>query len=205
MKFVFLCLFCFCLSPVFADDGYHLLIDRSKRIATLIDSSGHTIKTTKVAIGRGGLKKKISMEDEVTPCGSFIVDIILTPDPEHCFVDSTILQRYAKKAEYLKYLESKKGLAGLFHNMNQLDFDGNKVPDRAYGKAYIGLDSEQKNSGPKMIYGQNGKPYWYSIALHGAPDNLKGSSGGCVHFDSTFLQELIDQNQIGIGSKVIIR
>jgi hypothetical protein len=100
-------------------------------------------------------------------------------------------------------------LTGLMNGQSYricLDFDGDGVPDRAYGDGYIGLRSSEAVTGPKMRR-YRGTPYWYAIALHGTPDPSslgEARSGGCVHLPASLLEQLVTGDHIQLGTQVII-
>ena len=157
-----------------------------------------------IGIGRGGLKKKTNMADEVTPTGSFKVDIILSPDPANNKISQRYLEKYGAEKNLLSRVDSPQHLSELFKTMSLMDFDRDGKPDKAYGTAYIGLSSTNAITGPKLRKGM-GTIYWYSIALHGTPTpaNLgKANSGGCVHVDKVTLEHLV--KRLKIGSPVVI-
>jgi lipoprotein-anchoring transpeptidase ErfK/SrfK len=51
-------------------------------------------------------------------------------------------------------------------------------------------------------------PYWFSIALHGTPNESsdigKANSGGCIHVEQNVLKKLVEEGAIEIGTRVII-
>lgn len=189
-------------SPVPAANS--VVIDRKSLQMQLINAKGQELLRSPIGIGRGGLKKKRSMADEITPTGTFTVDLILSKDEQSNQISSANAKRY-RKTSRTDLVSSKSGLARLFNNMNSLDFDGNGKPDRAYGDAYIGLDGQ--GTGPKM-HSWRGTPYWYSIALHGTPNPAscigKANSGGCVHLPADTLKKILAKELITIGTKVTI-
>lgn len=155
------------------------------------------------------------MADNITPKGRFEVDLILSGNSLQNKCSKALLENYKGNDAALSYLSSPDGLKRLFNNMNSLDFDGNGKPDTAYGAAYIGLNSaspaNKKSSsitGPKLAK-YSGKDYWFSIALHGTPDETKNigqaNSGGCVHIPKELLQRLIADGSIRIGTSVEIK
>jgi len=190
-----------------------VIIDRAKREMKVIQN-GKIIQSCKIGIGRGGLNRKKSMADNVTPTGRFEVDIILTSDSNLNKTSDQLLRKYKGNTKAVSYLSSGDGLKRLFANMNGLDFDGNGKPDTAYGAAYIGLNGISKSGQAPAITGPKlstyaGKDYWFSIALHGTPDEEKNlgnaNSGGCVHLPKSALQTLISNETIKIGSIVEIK
>lgn len=188
-------------------------IDRAKREMQVIQD-GRIIQSCKIGIGRGGLNKKKSMADNITPSGKFEVDLILTSDSKLNRVSTQLLHRYKGDPKASSYLNSGDGLKRLFANMSGLDFDGNGKADTAYGAAYIGLNGISERgkapamTGPKLST-YSGKDYWFSIALHGTPNEAnnigKANSGGCVHVPRSVLQKLISDETIRIGSIVEIK
>lgn len=142
------------------------------------------------------------MDDLITPTGRFLVDIILCNDPHKCAIAPELRHRYARRG-----IDLGRGakLQALFATMNDLDFDGDGKPDRAYGTAYIGLNGP--GSGPKLSQFK-GRTYWYSIALHGTPDEKRNlgrmNSGGCVHLGGNILNQILAKNTVAIGSTVVI-
>jgi L,D-peptidoglycan transpeptidase YkuD (ErfK/YbiS/YcfS/YnhG family) len=187
-------------------ESYSLLIHRADKRLEILNNQGIPLDKTTIGIGKGGLKEKQDMADSVTPVGEMTVDLILYKKPEYDQIAKNNLERFAKDAQYRTLVTHQQGLAQLFNNMNQLDFDGNGSPDRAYGDGYIGLTSTTTITGPKMSTFA-GTPYWFSIALHGTPqpENIgQANSGGCVHIDSNTLQQLIEKGWVKLGTKVTI-
>lgn len=176
-------------------------VNRAKRTMTVYGSNGEVILSSTVGVGRGGLKRKLSMEDMVTPTGDFTVDIVLSNNEALCKIDPALAKKY-NKSLFSTYVSSQSGLLKLFRNMCQLDFDGDAKPDTAYGAGYIGLSARGGGlvTGPKAHLFK-GKPYWYSIALHGTPTPEKAlgraTSGGCVHVDERSLEKLLELTSIG--------
>ena len=209
---LFACAFCFS-----AASSAELLIDRASRTLSVIGAGG-TAEKCRVGTGKGGLGVKTSMQDQITPTGVFVVDLVLfKKDPRFDEVKPELLQRYEGDPR-LKYLQDKRGLAQLFDNMNSIDFNNDGKADTAYGIAYIGLEGieipDKKGNSRKPITGiklsRYGKTvYWWSIALHGTPkedENIgKESSGGCVHVPAAELQKLIESKTVQVGTKVTIR
>lgn len=180
---------------------------RAGRTLFLLDRFGQVQHREPVGIGRGGLGEKVAMSDEVTPTGTFTVDLVLHRAGTHDAVATGVVDRFAGDPAYLRLLTGNSpGLPGLFANMNGLDFDADGRPDGAYGGAYIGLDGPQ--SGPKMRrHRASGTPYWFSIALHGTPDPARlgaATSGGCVHVSESLLERLVTEGIIRVGSTVEI-
>ena len=171
-----------------------LHVDRKGHKFYVLDDDGKIIYQAPAGIGRGGLKKKKRMSDQVTPTGNFKVDLILHKNPKWNAISENNKELY------------KGGLKTLFDNMNGIDFDRNGKSDGAYGTAYIGLDSKDAVTGPKLSqYGKT--PYWYSIAIHGtpSPSNIgKSNSGGCVHLSEKDLNHLIEKKIVQIGTPVTI-
>lgn len=183
-----------------------LWVDRTARMTYVLTEDGSVIEKTPVGVGRGGLGVKTTMSDLITPTGSFTVDLILTRDGSHNAVLPAAAHRFSADPAYAVLLNTPSGLTQLFANMSQLDFDGDSVPDQAYGEGYIGLSSSEAVTGPKMRR-YHGTPYWYSIALHGTPDpaNLgEARSGGCVHLPASLLQRLVTEEHLQLGAEVII-
>lgn len=156
--------------------------------------------------GKGGLKTKKRMSDLVTPTGEFVVDLILYKNSSFNTVSKSNINKYRKSKDYFDLVSSTDGLSELFKNMNNIDFDKNGKADQAYGVGYIGLNSNNSVTGPKMrMYGS--VPYWFSIAMHGTPnkDNIgKANSGGCVHLSEKDLSYLIENGVVKIGTKIFI-
>lgn len=189
-----------------ADQSYSIHINRKDKLFYVINNKENKIVyRVPCGVGRGGLKHKKSMGDYVTPTGTFYVDVILYKDSKYDSVAPRNINRYKGNNRYSKLVASSAGLADLFKNMNSIDFDRNGIPDHAYGDGYIGLESDVV-TGPKMkMYGS--KPYWYSIAIHGTPDETnigQAKSGGCVHLPAKDLSWLIDNNIVRIGTEVTI-
>ncbi|HEY9693973.1 MAG TPA: L,D-transpeptidase [Oculatellaceae cyanobacterium] len=188
------------------NQSYSILIHRADKRLEVFDSQGVRLWNTAIGIGAGGLKEKKNMADLITPTGNLTVDLILYKKPEYNKIARNNVERFAKNALFSDFVTEQQGLAKLYKNMISLDFDGNGSPDRAYGDGYIGLTSNTVITGPKMSTFQ-GKPYWFSIALHGTPQpkNIgQANSGGCVHLDSTSLQQLIEKGWIKLGTSVKI-
>lgn len=186
-------------------------IDRAKKELSVF-RNGKSIQSSAIGIGRGGTGKKQSMADNVTPAGIFEVDIILSDQPTSNKVSEKLLRRYHADKSAISFLSSGQGLKRLFDNMNSLDFNGDGKADTAYGAAYIGLNAKAENkdaiTGPKFSkFG--GTDYWFSIALHGTPNEAKNignsNSGGCVHVPKTTLQKLISDGSVKIGTIVEIK
>ena len=181
-------------------------IHRPSRTVFLLDKKGRTVHQESVGVGRGGVRTKTHMSDYVTPTGRFTVDLILSEKGAFNAVAADAVQWFSDDPEYTRLLDGDGGLERLFERMNGIDFDADGSPDRAYGSAYIGLDSSTAVTGPKMRRFQ-GTAYWFSIALHGTPDaaNLgAANSGGCVHLSSSLLERLVSDGTARIGSSVEI-
>jgi lipoprotein-anchoring transpeptidase ErfK/SrfK len=200
-----------CLQPAMAVppktvSEAHLYIDRKARMLYAIDAKNAVIDKFPVGIGKGGLKKKSGMSDNVTPTGEFTVELVLSKNTDNNAVKSSFLKKYKSSTAYCELVRSKMGLARLFQYMNSIDFDNDGKPDNAYGSAYIGLTSRQAITGPKMRnYGKT--PYWYSIAIHGTSDPRNiglARSGGCVHLSEAALMKLIGEYFVKIGTRVTI-
>ncbi len=211
--FPFCLCFCLAISCSLAENdpsqgsNYSIKILRKQKRLLVINKDGKTVLEAAVGIGRGGLGKKNSMSDCITPAGNFKVDLILYQDSAYNDIAPSSKRKYASNKEISKILASREGLAGLFSNMNSLDFDGDGRSDTAYGAAYIGLDSKDSVTGPKISQ-FSGKTYWYSIALHGTPhekENIgKSHSGGCVQLPETCLKRLIEEGILKTGSELLI-
>ncbi|MCU0534329.1 MAG: L,D-transpeptidase family protein [Hydrococcus sp. Prado102] len=193
---------------------FTIKIDRVVQQMQVIDPNGAEVIKTPIGIGRGGLKSKRDMMDYVTPTGEFVVDLILYQQESFNRVSPQLHDRYLN-SEFRELFAKPQGLKELFHNMNSLDFDGNRTPDRSYGIAYIGLNATSTNSvvtGPKMRYaswqGGENTPYWFSIALHGTPEEKTdigaANSGGCIHVPQQVLKKLVEEGIVKIGTPVII-
>lgn len=183
---------------------YTVFINRKEKTLSIFKDK-LVIEKIPCGIGRGGLKPKTSMTDSVTPTGNFIVDIILSNKPGLNAVSDTVKKHY-QNTEFAQFDESASGLLKLFHNMNSLDFDKNGKPDNSYGMAYVGLNSDNAVTGPKMRY-FNGVPYWFSIAIHGTNDESnvgKANSGGCIHLKRDDLEKMLENGFVKIGTKVVI-
>ena len=190
-----------------ADQKYSIHINRKDKLFYVIDNKDNkVIYHVPCGIGKGGLNRKKSMSDYVTPTGEFYVDVILNKDNKYNSIASGNVDKHGRDKRYSELVLSRAGLAQLFKNMNNIDFDYNGMPDRAYGVAYIGLESDGAVTGPKMkTYGNT--LYWYSIAIHGTPDETnvgRAKSGGCVHLAARDLSWLIDNNIVRIGTRVTI-
>lgn len=198
-------------SSMGADDNtvhsFSIEINRRERTLSLFEN-GRLIRSARIGIGRGGVKDKKSMDDFVTPTGEFTVDLIVSRDGRFNRVSDDLRRKYAADPQFREFFTEPNGLARLFDNMSSLDFDGDRLPDHAYGTAYIGLNSDRAITGPKMR-SFKGTPYWYSIAIHGTnhPDRDLGgaNSGGCVHLDAGTLEDLVTKGFVTIGTKVIIK
>jgi hypothetical protein len=193
---------------------YIIKIDRAAQQMQVIDANGVEVIKAPIGIGRGGLKTKRDMMDYVTPTGEFVVDLILYQQESFNSISPQLRDRYLN-SEFRELFTQPQGLKELFQNMNSLDFDGNGKPDRSYGIAYIGLNATSTNSvvtGPKMRYaswvGGGNTPYWFSIALHGTPNEKTdigaANSGGCIHVQQQVLKKLVEEGIVKIGRPVII-
>lgn len=188
------------------DKTYSLLINRTNKRLQVFDHQGVEVWNSAIGIGKGGLKQKKNMADFITPTGEMTVDLILYKKPEYNKIADNNIKRFSKNTQFRNLVTDQQGLTQLFNNMNSLDFDGNASADKAYGDGYIGLTSTTTITGPKMSQFQ-GKPYWFSIALHGTPqpENIgKANSGGCVHIDSKTIQQLVENGWVKLGTKVKI-
>lgn len=187
---------------------YQTLIERKSRLLKVFDENRVLVFQTPVGIGRGGLKKKTSMQDYVTPKGEFVVDLILYKKASYNSISKAARTSQENKPGAKGLLGSKEQLAGLLSNMNSLDFDGDGASDTAYGDGYIGLNSEAAVCGPKLSKFR-GVPYWYSIALHGTADEKANigacKSGGCVQVPASALKEIIEKAYLRLGSSVSIK
>lgn len=184
----------------------HVYIDRAGLQFYVMDQNGNVLFKAPCGIGKGGLKQKKNMSDSVTPTGEFTVDLILYENNSFDDILKSSADRYSKQKKYFGLISSPDGLSKLFQNMNSLDFNSDGKPDNAYGSGYLGLDSRTSITGPKMQEYKN-TPYWFSIAIHGTPDEKnvgKMNSGGCVHLKKADLSKLIETGFIKIGTKVII-
>lgn len=182
-----------------------LYVDRRRHALKVVADGGKVLLNSPIGIGRGGLRRKQSMADDVTPTGTFNVDVILTADPKLNAIDPETARRFERDKDYAVYLKDGNGLARLFGNMNNLDFDGNGKSDTAYGIAYIGIDG--RGTGPKMSRFKN-VVRWFSIALHGTPheaaDLGKNKSGGCIHLPAAVLKRLLSEKLVTVGTRVIV-
>lgn len=187
-------------------DEYLIQINRKEHKLSVLDNTKKTVFETPCGIGRGGLAQKKGMSDHVTPTGEFVVDIILYGNASFNEISKENSVKFSQDKRFKELISNKDGLKNLFNNMNSIDFDKNGGPDFAYGDAYIGLNSKTAVTGPKIqMYGAT--PYWYSIAIHGTPDQKnigKSMSGGCVHVDGATLKKLIEGGYAKIGTKVVI-
>jgi len=183
-----------------------IVIDRKLRHLTVSDASGHKLYDTDIGIGRGGLGKKKTMEDCITPAGVFKVDLVLYKQAFNA-IDPSLLQKYVNDPLASEYLRSPDALQRLFSNMNSIDFNGDSKPDTAYGIAYVGLNSPAAVTGPKLS-SFNGTTYWFSIALHGTSNEKRNigfaNSGGCLQIPEAVLKPLIEKHILRLGSEVII-
>lgn len=182
------------------------LVRRKEHILCIYDQSGKKILETPVGIGRGGIAEKKSMDDCITPAGDFVVDIVLYQNDIFDDVDVRVKERY-KGDSRSRLLNSRGGLNKLFQKMNSLDFNSDGKADTAYGVAYLGLNSEKGLSGPKLSKFKN-TDYWFSIAIHGTPDEVanisKSSSGGCIQVPAQALGKIVESRMLKVGSRVRI-
>ena len=190
-----------------AEASTRLHINRKQRMLYVVGADNKVLYQSPVGVGRGGLKGKRSIKDLVTPTGFFVVDLVLMQSaPESNKVSSKYFQRYSKTVSK-KYFSSPQALAGLFKNMNSIDFDGNGKPDRAYGSAYFGVSSPRAVTGPKLS-SYKGTQYWYSIALHGTPNEKSdigsANSGGCVHLPAKAINDLTSNRWLKLGTELTI-
>jgi hypothetical protein len=184
-----------------------LHINRKEKTLVVVGADNKVLFQSPVGIGKGGLKRKRSMNDLVTPTGDFVVDLVLVKStPKFNNVSPKYLRRYSKKVVGT-YLSSPDALGRLFKNMNSIDFDGNGKPDGAYGSAYFGFSSQKAVTGPKLSTFK-GTRYWYSIAMHGTPHEQRdigdAYSGGCVHLPAATIEKLVANKWISVGTKVTI-
>jgi len=194
---------CFSATASTANSSNSIIIDRKNKTMQVIDSSGETILSTPVGIGRGGLKGKNSMQDCITPTGYFVVDVVLTLDPALNQIAPQQASTVSPRFSHL--VKDSRGLAKIFETMNSQDFNRDGKPDRAYGYAFIGIDG--KNTGPKLIAaGKSAR--WYSIALHGSPKESKAigaaTSEGCIHVPERVLKQILRGRIVGVGTPVHI-
>ena len=198
--------FCFCAGALALDQPV-ILVERKACRLKVLDKDGRTVLVSPVGLGKGGLGRKRSINDGITPTGRFNVDIILFKDSRFDAVSRDNQEKYKTDKDAGSFLSSSQGLARLFDNMNSLDFNGDGQPDFAYGCGYIGLDAACGQTGPKMSrYG--GKQYWLSIALHGTDNESRNigrfNSGGCIQVPAQILERLIQQEILKIGTAVFI-
>ena len=191
-----------------------LAIDRSGKRMKILDKNGIEVNNVPIGVGRGGLRPKQDMMDLVTPTGEFVVDLILYQNEKFNRVSPQLREQYLD-SQFREFFVDEQGLKKLFDNMNLLDFDGDGKSDRSYGIAYIGLNAAPTSAaitGPKMRHanwqGGGNTPYWFSIALHGTPNESsdigKANSGGCIHVEQNVLKKLVEEGAIEIGTRVII-
>jgi hypothetical protein len=182
-----------------------LHIDRKHRKIYVLNGS-KVIYKSECGVGRGGLKIKKKMSDFITPTGEFVVDLILYVKPQFNTISMLNFNKYKSSKNYSSLASPPDGLSRLFQNMNNIDFDKNGKADQAYGLGYIGLNSNRAVTGPKMrMYGS--VPYWFSIALHGTPNNDnvgQANSGGCIHLSEKDITYLVENRIVKIGTQVII-
>ena len=193
--------------PTEAPGSCRVHINRAGKRLYLISEKNEVIFDCPIGIGRGGLRQKTSMSDEVTPTGDFVVDIILSPDPQSTAIAPRYHKRYHSNKAFHAEIQSKQALANMFKHMNSMDFNHDGNADDAYGIAYFGLSSDNAVTGPKLRR-HAGTVYWYSIAMHGTstPDNIgKANSGGCIHVPKKHLSRLLVDKLMIINSRVTIR
>jgi hypothetical protein len=205
--FLVLC-YVFASFPAARAEAGYVLIERKTCRLLVLDEKGKPVLESPVGLGRGGLAVKQSMADCITPTGEFKVDIVLCKESRFNAVAGSSADKYKADSSALAYLSSSLGLARLFANMNSLDFNGDGKPDCAYGAAYVGLDSGDSGlSGPKLSKFK-GKPYWFSIAVHGtlneSSDIGKFCSGGCIQVPAANLMKLIKNKSLQIGTRVVV-
>lgn len=169
----------------------------------LVGQSGEALISCPIGIGRGGLKTKTGMADCVTPTGEFIVDVVLTSEPELTQIADK--QKLLMSKRFASLVKDGAGRAKIFETMNAQDFNRDGKPDRAYGFGFIGLDG--KGTGPKLIAaGKSAR--WYSIALHGSPNETaaigKATSEGCIHVPEQVLKRLLREHLVDVGTRVYI-
>lgn len=208
LALLFLAISCFFPLSIANSSGidHSLYIDRVNRKLYVISPNGDVVLTANCGIGKGGLKKKNNMSDHITPTGEFTIDLILYNNANYNAISKSNIEKYRNNKTYSTLTQGTTGLAQLFENMNQIDFNEDGKPDRAYGAAYIGLDSKTVVTGPKVRLYKD-LPYWYSIGIHGTPDRKnigKARSGGCIHISDNILTKLITEGIVKIGTKVII-
>ncbi|MBX9689589.1 MAG: L,D-transpeptidase [Candidatus Obscuribacterales bacterium] len=191
-----------------AESETNLVIDRSKRELRLSNKNGKVLLRSAVGIGRGGLAQKKNMNDCISPAAHCKVDLVLYKNPAYNAISSELKQKYNGEKIAMTYLYSKADLSKLFANMNSIDFNGDGKADSAYGAGYIGLDSRDAPTGPKLS-NYKGTVYWFSIALHGTSNEKKNigfaNSGGCIQLPETVLKELIEQGRLKVGSELTIK
>lgn len=172
---------------------------------SVVDESGKTLETCRVGVGRGPLRKKLDMQDCITPEGKFVIDVVLTSDPKFNEIDEREKLSISKRPRFAPFVKDAKGLAAIFETMNRQDFNRDGKPDRAYGYAFFGLNG--KATGPKLIAAGN-SARWYSIALHGTPNEGiaigAATSEGCIHVPQAVLKSLLDEHKVGVGTPVYI-
>lgn len=192
--------------PAAAEPDNKVYIDRKNKVFYLMSSDGNIIMKDGCGIGRGGLGDKTNMQDQITPTGDFAIDLILYRDPAFNQISESNREKYKNNKSYSDFVASSAGLANLFKNMSEIDFNGDGKSDAAYGAGYIGLDSASAVTGPKMSIFKK-TPYWFSIALHGTPDQSNignAMSGGCIHLSEKTLEKLIQGRLLDIGTQVKI-
>lgn len=195
-----------CLGAVAQTKGQNsILIDRKYKRMSLVDETGKTLISCPIGIGKGPLTAKTSMSDFITPTGKFVVDVVLTDDAKLNQIDPARQAELSRSPRFAPLVKDGKGLAEVFETMNRQDFNHDGKPDRAYGFAFLGLQG--KLTGPKLIVaGKSAR--WYSIALHGTPDEAKAigqaTSEGCIHVQRAVLEKILTEHLVGTGTPVYI-
>lgn len=196
-----------CLAAAAENKGKNsVFVDRKSRSLSIVDRFGKTLISCPIGVGSGPLKSKSDMQDCITPVGDFVVDVVLTDDPAINQIDSKRKEQYSKNVRFAPLVKDGKGLAQVFHTMNEQDFNRDGKPDRAYGSAFLGLDG--KGTGPKLIAaGKSAR--WYSIAMHGTPNEAKAigaaTSEGCIHISKAVLKKILSDRLIVVGTPVYIK
>jgi hypothetical protein len=195
-----------CLASAAESKGQNsVLIDRKSRSLSIVNQAGRILLSCPIGIGRGLLKEKSSMQDCITPTGAFTVDVVLTDTPALNQIDKTTKEQIERDARFRPFVKDGDALAKVFRTMNEQDFNHDGVPDKAYGLGFLGLQG--KNTGPKIIAaGKSAR--WYSIALHGTPNEAKAIKGatseGCIHLSRASLKTILDAHLVGVGTPVYI-
>lgn len=195
-----------CLASAAESKGQNsVLIDRKSRSLSIVNQAGRILLSCPIGIGRGPLKEKSSMQDCITPTGAFTVDVVLTDTPALNQIDKSTKEQIERDARFRQFVKDGDGLAKVFRTMNEQDFNRDGAPDKAYGLAFLGLQG--KNTGPKLIAaGKSAR--WYSIALHGTPNEARAIGGatseGCIHLSRESLKTILDAHFVGVGTSVYI-